>query len=346
MKRVAIFGHFGFGKNLANGQTIKTKIVTQEIEERLGEDEVWKIDTHGGKKAFIKLLFKTPSVLKKSRNVVIFPAHKGVRFFAQMLSLFNKIYKRKLFYVVIGGWLPTFLNGKKRLEKQLKRFDGIFVETETMKQVLCERGFTNIRVMPNCKKLHILSEEELQTSFEKPYKLCTFSRVSEEKGIGDAVEAVRTVNERYGEPVYTLEIYGQIEAGQEEWFAKKQESFPQYVTYGGIVDFDKSVERLKDKFALLFPTRYYTEGIPGTIIDAYASGVPVVSARWQNYGDVVKEGVTGVGYTFGETEELKEILFRLAEDKDTLIALRKNCLAAAESFDVSNVVRILINELA
>lgn len=37
----------------------------------------------------------------------------------------------------------------------------------------------------------------------------------------------------------------------------------------------------------------YTEGIPGTLIDAYCAGVPVVSALWLNYVGVFEDEVTG-----------------------------------------------------
>ena len=47
MKKVCVIGHFGFGKELLNGQTIKTKTVTIELEKQLGKDQVVKIDTHG-----------------------------------------------------------------------------------------------------------------------------------------------------------------------------------------------------------------------------------------------------------------------------------------------------------
>ena len=30
MRRISICGHFGFGKNLLNGQTVKTKIISDE----------------------------------------------------------------------------------------------------------------------------------------------------------------------------------------------------------------------------------------------------------------------------------------------------------------------------
>ena len=48
MKKVCVLGHFGSGKNLLNGQTVKTKIVTNELECQIGLNNVDKIDTHGG----------------------------------------------------------------------------------------------------------------------------------------------------------------------------------------------------------------------------------------------------------------------------------------------------------
>ena len=82
------------------------------------------------------------------------PAHNGVKFFTPVLTALNRFFKRKLFYIVIGGWLPEYLKDKKGLEKRLKKFDGIFVETHTMEAALQNKGFKNIFVMPNCKDLH------------------------------------------------------------------------------------------------------------------------------------------------------------------------------------------------
>ena len=43
-KTVCIIGHFGFAKNLLNGQTVKTKIITKELEKQLVKDRYtwWK----------------------------------------------------------------------------------------------------------------------------------------------------------------------------------------------------------------------------------------------------------------------------------------------------------------
>ena len=96
-----------------------------------------------------------------------------------------------------------------------------------------------------------------------------------EKGIEDAVNAVVSVNTDLGVQAFSLDIYGQVDGAQIEWFESLQKKFPSYIRYGGLVPYDKSVDVLKDYFALLFPTYYEGEGFAGTLIDAYSAGVPV-----------------------------------------------------------------------
>ena len=243
MKRVCIIGHFGHGENLLNGQTVKTKIVTKEIVKELGKKEVSCIDTHGGVKALMSAFCQALTALKYHKNIIIMPAENGLRIFAPLLVLLNLLFNRKLHYVVIGGWLPEFLKKRKKLTKALMSFDGIYVETNTMRKALEAQGFNNVYVMPNFKDLKILKESELVYHHTEPYRLCTFSRVMKEKGIEDAVNSVKTVNEQAGRTVYTLDIYGQVDSAQTEWFNELKSTFPLYIKYGELVPFDKSVEK-------------------------------------------------------------------------------------------------------
>ena len=339
--RICVLGHFGEGENLLNGQTVKTKIVTEELQNQFGKDEVLRIDTHGGAKTLLKAPFQVIRALKNSENILIFPAHNGLRVYAPLLSFFNRFFKRKLHYVVIGGWLPEFLKSRKHLTKCLKRFDGIYVETNTMKKALESQDFRNVYVMPNCKKLTVLSESELVYPEGTPYRLCTFSRVMKEKGIEDAVNAVEAVNRELGYTAFSLDIYGQVDSAQTEWFEDLKEKFPDYVHYCGCVDANKSVEVLRNYFALLFPTHFYTEGIPGTIIDAYAAGIPVISARWESFSDVVEDGKTGIGYDFDDENQLQDILLSVSEAPKKLLDMKGNCLNKAGDYTPESTIRIL-----
>ena len=206
-----------------------------------------------------------------------------------------------------------------------------------MKKALENQGFKNIIIMPNCKDLKILKEDELTYNVNKPYKLCTFSRVVQEKGIEDAVEAVKNINESSKEIIYTLDIYGQIDEDYKEKFKKLVKEFPEYIKYKGLVPFDKTVDVLKEYFVLLFPTHFYTEGIPGTIIDAYAAGVPVISSRWESFNDVVDDTV-GIGYQFNDIKALINILNILKNDPDKVFIMKKECLKRAEDFSSKKIV--------
>ena len=346
MKKASVIGHFAVGHEYLDGQTVKTKIITNELCNSFGTDDVQRFDTHGGAKTLLKAPLFMLSALRKTKNVIIMPAHNGLRVFGRLLPFFRRFFKsRKIHYVVIGGWLSEFLKNKKGLSKALKKFDGIYVETSSMKKALEAQGFKNIFVMPNCKELTPISVDELVYQVEPPYKLCTFSRVSKEKGIGDAVEAVKSVNEKLGRTVYTLDIYGQVDSDQTEWFENLKKDFPEYVRYGGLVAFDKSVEVLKDYFALLFPTRFYTEGIPGTLIDACAAGVPVITALWMNYSDVFTEGVTGWGFEFGNFDQFKALLEKAAEDPKKFSDMKTTALAEMKKFQPHEAIQNLIQRI-
>ena len=342
MIKIGICGHFGGDKIFLDGQTVKTKIITQELKKLYS---IKIVDTFNGKKRIVIILLGLLKLLIQCENVIILPAHNSLKIFVPFLIFFNKIFKRKLHYIVIGGWLSKCLKDNKILKDYLKDFNYIYVETSMMKRSLEEQGFENISIMPNCKDLKILKEKELIYNTEKPYKLCTFSRVMQEKGIEDAIEVVKIINKNSKEIIYTLDIYGQIDENYKERFEKLSKSFPEYIKYKGKIPFDKSVEILKKYNLLLFPTHFYTEGIPGTIIDAYASGVPIISSKWQNYDDIIKENITGIGYEFGQNKKFMNILEKLISSPEKILNMKKNCLNFAEHYKPEKVIQILVKNI-
>ena len=346
MNRVAVLGHFGFGHQYLDGQTVKTKIIAKELDNRFGENKVVKIDTHGAKViSVLKAPFQAVKALKKAKNVIIFPAHNGVRIFAPLLVFFGKFFKnRKLHYVVIGGWLPKFLQDKPKLQKKLKKFDCIYVETNTMKNALDSQGFENVVVMPNCKDLNISDVSELVYPNGMPYKLCTFSRVMKEKGIEIAVDAVKAFNEKAGKTVFSLDIFGQIDYGQTEWFESLRQTFPSCIVYCGLVDYDKSVDTLKNYFALLFPTYYEGEGFAGTVLDALAAGVPIIASDWKYNSEIITEDV-GVLFEAKSTDGLVGALEYVSGNIQSFLAKKKNCLEKAKQYIPKVALSILFENL-
>ena len=344
MKRIAVCGHFGIGLSLLNGQTVKTVIVTDELEKELGENSVWRIDTHGRWNhmlMFLKLIWAQIFC----DSIVILPAHGALLYEVPWLYFWNKLFNKKLFYIVIGGWLNDYLKTYPKIAKELKSFNGIFVETSSMKRDLEEVGFQNIIIMPNCKPLKVLSENELTYCSAEPLPLVTFSRVMEEKGIGELVRIVKEINHELGRVALSLDIYGQVDNNQIDWFETLKKSFDSTIQYKGCVAFDKSTDVLSQYFALLFPTKFYTEGVPGTIIDAYSAGLPVISSRWANVDDVVDDGSTGLGFDFENWNELKTILKKIIDEPSIIYRMKKFCLIKAIDYLPEHIVPKLVQTL-
>lgn len=345
MYRVGICGHFGYKKELLNGQTIKTKILYQELKKYFGEHAVKIVDTHGWKRNPIAILIKMIILVKNCKNIIILPAQNGLKVIAPLFFLLNKIFNKNIHYVVIGGWLPDFLNNNHKMKIVLRQFKGIYVETNSMKKMLEKMGLSNVYYLPNFKRLKILDEDELNIVFEEPYKLCTFSRVLKEKGIEDAIESVKAVNELYGRIVYTLDIYGQIDGNYKDRFKELEKNFPSYISYKGTVDYENSVNVLKNYFALLFPTYYEGEGFAGTIIDAYAAGVPVIATDWKYNKEIIKDKQDGLLYDYKNKNKLKEILTNIIKNPNSIVEMKNNCLKRAKEFTPEVALKAIIMKL-
>lgn len=343
MKKIGVCGHFGGNREFLDGQTVKTKIVASELKRIYGESEIKIMDTYGGAKKVISHFLKLWKLIADCKNIFILPAQNAVKLFVPYLVFLNRFYKKKLHYIVIGGWLPKLASSNKFLSNNLKKFDYIYVETSTMKKKLEKLGYKNIKILPNCKNLNILHENELIYCEKAPFKLCTFSRVTKKKGIEDAIKAVDQINSEQGKVVFVLDVYGQIDSSFEKEFDEILQRHSKYIQYKGCVPFDESVNVLKEYYALLFPTRFYTEGIPGTIIDAYAAGVPILSSKWESFSDVIDEGVVGMGYAFGDNNALKDLLIQIYDNPGGWNNMKKNCLKKAQQFNASMVVGERIN---
>mgnify|MGYP002304330494 CR=1 FL=1 len=66
------------------------------------------------------------------------------------------------------------------------------------------------------------------------------AEIMREKGIETAINVIKKVNDQLGYLAYSLDIYGQVDTTQTEWFENLKKHFPEGVRYCGCVDADKS----------------------------------------------------------------------------------------------------------
>lgn len=172
-----------------------------------------------------------------------------------------------------------------------------------------------------------------------------FSRVMYEKGVEDAIWAVTKVNQSNPKYRCRLDIYGPVDVGYQERFEKILQKAPDFIQYKGSVESDRSGTVLNGYHLLLFPTRFYTEGIPGTIIDAYAAGIPVLASGWKFAEEAVEDQRTGYIYPYGDTEALQNKLLQISGDPFMLNPLRNHCTKFSKRFHEGNIMDIIKNNL-
>ena len=337
--KIGVLGHFARNTELCDGQTVKTRNIEMAL--MAGKEEVITVDSYRWKKHPFSFLFNIIKLVKKSDVIIMLPDAGGIKVYPYVINLFSNKKKVKM-YSVVGAWLPSFLKKSKRTRNQLKKFKYILVETQTMKRQLEEQGFTNVVIVPNFKDIVPIKEEELKFDYEYPLSFCIFSRVMKEKGVSDAILACDRLNKELGKKVCELDVYGPINEEYKEEFSKLCEEYSSVVKYKGIVQPSKSVEVLKDYYMLLFPTLFYTEGIPGTIIDAFSAGIPVLASEWESCHDVLSEK-DSITYKFKDKEDFYEKLKYCVENIDIINGYRKECLKSTEKFSLDMVVEKIWN---
>ena len=345
MKKVGICGHFNTGSEATGGQTIKTRN-KQTLDELYGQEQVLKLDTKGWRKNKVKFLFRCINIAIHTENIIILPAQNGIKVLIPLFVILSKVLNRKIHYIVVGAWLPSLLENYKWLIRPTKNISYIYAQTNTLISKLSELGInSNTHLMPNFKKIHPISIKQ-EEEFEKPYKLCIVSRINYEKGIESAINVVERLNKEQNDNIVELDIYGPIQDDYKDRFNHLLNQCSKSIRYKGIIDYNCTTEIIKSYYLLLFPTQYYTEGFPGTVLDAYLSGVPVLASRWESWEDIIKEGITGCTFEFDNNEDFYKTLIYLVENKNLVMQMKENCIIEATKYSVENAIKVLVDNIS
>jgi len=120
-------------------------------------------------------------------------------------------------------------------------------------------------------------------------------RLSPEKGIGTLIEAA---------PMLPTGIVVRVAGDGSETgrLAAAAARHPSLRPLGRLAP-EGVAEELRRSRALVFPSLWY-EGLPMTILEAFASGVPVIAARRGAAATLVRDGETGITFTPGDAAGL------------------------------------------
>jgi glycosyltransferase involved in cell wall biosynthesis len=67
-----------------------------------------------------------------------------------------------------------------------------------------------------------------------------------------------------------------------------------------------------------------TEGLPCALMEAMSCELLCISSLVGNIGDILKDGITGFTFSFGDVSKLKELMIMALENYDGFIEIREN----------------------
>ena len=340
--RIGIIGHFGGNEDFLDGQTVKTKVLYNELSGLQGL-EIEKVDTYYKTKKPFKLLYDTFKCLLKNKHIIVLLSKNGRRFYFPLLNFFSRFYGTKVYHDVIGGGIDKIDFQNPNFKGYLNNFKVNWVESANLKQRLEKLGIKNCEVMPNFKRLNIL--EKYKDDYSEPYRFCIFSRVMKEKGVETAIEAIESINTAANREVCQLDIYGPIDKTYANRFEELMQTVSSAVNYKGMVPYDKSVEAIKDYYALLFPTFWDGEGFPGTIVDAFSAGLPVIATDWNCNAEIVDDMVNGIIYPNEDIKDLRSAIEWCISHKKEVINWKKSCLEKAREYQPDSYIEKIIKTI-
>lgn len=330
-RKIGLIGRVDPGRTLFDGQTVKTRMMHQLLCEMYGEGRVVVADTIDWRHRAPRIIADVRRCLRECDDVVVLLSRNGRKVLYPVLARQARRHGKRIYQNLIGGWLDGDLEQYPQWAGYLNAFKINWVESHMLVDALSAKGVANARYLPNFKYLDVPEVPETR-GYGDEWRFCTFSRVVREKGVGDAMRAVEELDGSGDGRTYSLDVYGPIDDAFKAEFEGLLAECP-HSRYLGSVAPEESVGTVGKYDALLFPTRWQKEGIPGTIIDALTAGVPVIGAKWLYYDELLEDGATGFGYEFGRNDLLPDAIWRFVRLTDgDRNEMRHACLERAKAY--------------
>ena len=343
--------HLTFGivgrvsESLCDGQTVKTRNLVAELNKNYPGCRVLIAESDHCKKHPLRMIGQLVSCLKQADVIFVLLSVNGIRMILPILFFLNRFFNKPIIHDCIGGVQDKNLQKYPRLKKYYAKMIVNWVETAQLKQRLEAEGLQNVEVLPNFKNITPISSASIPLKNTPPFRFCTFSRVNAEKGIGMAAEAVLAINQKAGAHVAELYVYGPIEDNYDKQLDEYIEASNGTITYCGVADAAASVGILKDYYALLFPTTFRGEGFPGTLIDAFSAGLPVIATDWHCNSEIIEHSKTGFIFDPEQPEQLEAWMTYAIENPQQIHTMRSHCLEAVKQYSAETVMKTVCSKI-
>lgn len=170
-----------------------------------------------------------------------------------------------------------------------------------------------------------------------PLRIVFTSRMVEEKGVKDIIEAAKLLKEKYKNKI-TFWLCGLLETNPKAISKEyiEAECDGQYIAYKG---FCKNIKEILNSSDIVVLPSYYREGIPKSLIEATAIGRPIITTDWTGCRETVDNGINGFLIPIKSPIQLAQKIEQLVLDPELRKKMGKASRKKAEQvFSIKTVI--------
>ena len=207
----------------------------------------------------------------------------------------------------------------------------VIANSEGLRDLALQTDDVPIGVIPNGVDTEEFAPAEIFAS-PGPRLICV-SRLIERKGIDFLIRAMPAVIENH--PQATLSIFGEGNIKEELEDLVRTLGLADSVTLPGRVAHDELPARYADADVFVLPSK--NEGMSNTVLEAVASGLPVVGTTVGGNNVLVEEGQNGFLVEPERADVLADAILKIAADADGARAMGRRSREIAETMSWGSV---------
>lgn len=295
----------------------------------------------------VNTLFRKVAAWKFLRSLL--PGATGQRQFVLSVSTYGRYTLVPLLSVhqaALGNAFVLFVAGGA-LGKELKRCPGalrgayvaalktcdyVYVETDALREELSSFGIESARCLPNPRRPSVHrwrgAEEKGKARF------AFISTLKPSKGVFEILDACEKLSHEEGN--VQVDFYGPIRESRAQ-IMRRIEALGN-AAYRGVLEPDAVTETMSAYDALVLPSYYEGEGLPGAIVEASLVGLPSITSTFPGSKQYFADQESALFVEQKNSASLASAMRKIRDDPSLARRLSESVSEVAKQFEIRHVM--------
>jgi colanic acid/amylovoran biosynthesis glycosyltransferase len=286
------------------------------------------------------------AIMLSRRNIALVHAHFGKNGWrAISLSALLRVPLIVSFYGRDATAVPRNSRWQKKYNSLFRHARFVLVLSYHMKNLLAELGCPSEKIIVHELGVdtNAIQFAPLELPLQGPVKLLLLGRFTEKKGIPTAIRAMENLTDCH----LTIAGGGQME--QKLLDEVQGRGLQNRIFFPGWLSPKDVVKKMRQSHILLAPSETATdgdmEGSPTTIFEAMASGLPVVSTFHAGIPEQIENGVSGMLFPPGDSQELVRCVRALTLSREVHSSVARSARTRVETLFDSGLLAVKLENI-